>query len=354
MRRTAMILVTALALTSCSLAGEDDGDEKEPSAEETTLTPGATVTLVTHDSFNLPGELVAAFEAESGQKLQIKKIGDALATELAITRDNPLGDAVFGIDNSFASLTLEEGVFADYQAELPEGADEFVLDAEDGDRLTPVDHGAVCVNIDKSWFAAKKLPAPTSLEDLADPAYKDLFVTPSAAGSTPGMLFLLATMDEYGDDWPDYWARLMDNGADVAKDWTEAYFSGFTGGGSGDRPIVVSYDSSPPFTIDKSTGEPTTAALLDTCIDQVEYAGVLENAENPAGARALVDFLVSPEVQAVVPDNMYVFPVDADAPIPTDWAKFATQPDEVYSFDADELAEDRQEWLTEWRGIVTR
>jgi thiamine transport system substrate-binding protein len=355
-RTTAILVVGALALTGCSLATEDGKDDPKATPEQTgTVVKGSTVTLVTHDSFNLPKPLLQKFQKDTGVKLKVRKIGDALATELALTKDNPLGDAVFGIDNSFASLTLEEGVFADYQAELPPGADEFVLDATDGDRLTPVDQGAVCVNIDKAWFAQHHLAPPTSLEDLTEPAYKDLFVVPGATGSTPGMLFLLATMDEYGDDWQDYWARLMDNGTNVAKDWSEAYFGGFTAGGEeGDRPIVLSYDASPAFTIDEKSGASTTAALLDTCIHQVEYAGVLENAKNPAAARLLVDFLVSPEVQAVVPDNMFVFPVDERAELPADWQKHATRPTSLYSFDADELAENRKTWLADWRDVISR
>ena len=58
--------------------------------------------------------------------------------------------------------------------------------------------------------------------------------------------------------------------------WEDAYTVDFTqGGGNGDRPIVVSYSSSPPFTVPKGGGKPTTSALLGTCFRQVEYAGVL-------------------------------------------------------------------------------
>ena len=103
----------------------------------------------------------------------------------------------------------------------------------------------------------------------------------------------------------------MANGTKLTEGWSDAYEVDFTqGGGKGDRPIVLSYDSSPAFTIDDD-GTSTTSALLDTCFRQVEYAGVLAGAENPDGAKALVDFLLTPEVQAALPDSMYVFPVDS-------------------------------------------
>ncbi len=143
---------------------------------------------------------------------------------------------------------------------------------------------------------------PQSLDDLADPTYQDLFVLPGAASSSTGLAFLLATIAEYGDDWPDYWTRLMDNGAKLTAGWSDAYEVDFTqGGGGGDRPIVLSYDSSPAFTIDGDAS--TTTALLDTCFRQVEYAGVLTGADNPEGAEAVVDWLLSPEVQAALPDE---------------------------------------------------
>lgn len=353
-RRTTATLLTALVLGGCSLSTGDD-DEGSESSDQQSVVPGSTVVLVTHGDFALPKELLRKFETETGLKLKVRAIDEGLPTQLALTQDNPLGDAAFGVDNGFASLTLGEDVFADYQADLPEGAEEYLLDGRDSDRLTPVDHGEVCVNIDKTWYAAHDQQPPTTLADLADPAYANQFVLPGATGSTTGFLFLLATIDEFGDGWEDYWSDLMHNGADVTKDWSDAYFGGFTGGNpDGDRPIVVSYDTSPPYTLDKKTGDSTTAALLDTCIPQVEYAGVLENANNPAAARLLVDFLVSPEVQQAIPSNMYMFPVDDTAPLPKDWVAHADQPSSVYPVDADEVADHRQEWLTSWRDVISR
>jgi thiamine transport system substrate-binding protein len=349
------LALAALTLSSCGLVGKEKA-APAPSTPLASAVPGSTVVLVTHGDFVLPDALLAKFEADSGLKLKVRKIDDGLPNQLALTADHPLGDAAFGVDNGGAPFTLAEGVFDDYQADLPVGASKYLLrGSSDKNRLTPVDHGAVCVNIDKTWFAQHKVEPPATLEDLTLPAYKNLTVLPGATGSTTGLLFLLATMDQFGDDWQDYWTRLDANGADITKDWSDAYYGGFSGGGDkGDRPIVVSYDASPAYTIDKKTGESTTAALLDTCIQQVEYAGVLQHAANPAGARELVDFFVSPEVQAALPENMYMFPVVTGTPLPEDWAAQAHEPSRVYTFNADDLAAHRTEWLSEWRDIITR
>lgn len=340
----AAALLTASA--GCSLVGDDGGGEA-PASDR--------VVLVTHDSFALPKPLERRFEEQSGYDLVVRGSGDAgtLTNKLVLTQDDPLGDVAFGVDNTFASRALDAGVFTPYDADLPAGAEQYRLPGDDDHALTPVDDASVCVNVDDTWFADHDLAPPTTLDDLVDPAYRDLFVTPGAATSSPGMAFLLATIAAYGDGWQDWWARLMDNGAKLVDGWSQAYEVDFTqGGGSGDRPIVLSYDSSPAFTV--SGGRSSTSALLDTCFRQVEYAGVLAGAQNPDGARALVDFLLTPEVQAALPESMYVFPVDSSVELPQEWARFAEQPTDPYQVDPAQVDEHRDEWLREWSDVTSR
>ncbi|PVG82447.1 thiamine ABC transporter substrate-binding protein [Nocardioides gansuensis] len=357
--RARMFAATALLVTGCSTMGGETAEAPEPSPS----TPGAAeeaggeVVLVTHESFHLPEKLVKAFESESGYDLTTRAAGDAgtLAAKLSLTADNPTGDVAFGIDNTFASRPLDEDVFDAFSPTLPEGAEDHVLE-EGADRLTPIDTGSVCVNIDRTWFEEEGLEPPRTLDDLVDPAYKGLFVTPGAPTSSPGMAFLLATVAEYGEDgWHDYWADLIANDVKIVDGWEDAYYGDFTqGGGKGTRPIVLSYDSSPAFTVPEGADESTTEALLDTCFRQVEYAGVLAGADNPVGGQAVIEWLLTDEVQSALPTSMYVFPVSATATIPDDWAKHAEQPTEPLEVSPEDIAAHREEWLTEWQDITTR
>jgi thiamine transport system substrate-binding protein len=353
MRMIALTLTAVLTASACSVIGAGDDDPGEGSASGD---GSKRVVLVTHESFVLPKELQQKFEQESGYDLVVRASGDAgaLTNKLVLTKDDPLGDVSFGVDNTFASRALEEGVFAPYAAKLPEGADRFLLAGDDDRALTPIDNASVCVNIDDTWFAQHDLAPPVTLDDLLKPAYKDLFVTPGAATSSPGMAFLLTTIAAYGAKWPDYWERLMRIGTKLTEGWSDAYQVDFTqGGGKGDRPIVLSYDSSPAFTI-ADDGTSTTSALLDTCFRQVEYAGVLDGAENPDGAKALVDFLLTPDVQAALPESMYVFPVDSTVELPADWAKFAQQPTDPFAIDPATIAEHRDLWLRMWSDVTSQ
>ncbi len=170
------------------------------------------------------------------------------------------------------------------------------------------------------------------------------------------MSFLLSTIAAYGaDGWQDYWTRLLGNGAKVVDGWEDAYYGDFTqGGAKGTRPIVVSYDSSPAFTVPEGSDESTTSALLETCFRQVEYAGVLAGAKNPAAAEAVIDWLLSDDVQAALPTSMYVFPVSDSVELPAEWATFATQPTDVLDVSPSDIAANREQWLTEWTDLATR
>ncbi len=342
--------VAVAALAACSPGASTAGSSGEDADR---------VTLVTHDSWSVPDEVVAAFEEESGYSLEVVPSGDAgsLTNKLVLTRGNPLGDAVYGIDNTFATRAVDEDVLAEHVPDdLPASAEELRLEGAAGDQLTPVDWGDVCVNADDRWFAARDLAPPETLDDLLDPAYEGLLVTPGASSSSPGFAFLLATIGRYGEDgWQEYWAGLLDNGAKVVSDWSEAYEVDFTaGGGGGDRPLVVSYHSSPPFTIPEGKRRPTTSALLDTCFRQVEYAGVLEGAANPEGARALVDFMVSETFQEALPENMYVVPVDDSVELPALWARWAEPAPDPISVPAEEIAEHRSDWIRAWSDVTAR
>ena len=150
----------------------------------------------------------------------------------------------------------------------------------------------MCVNYDKAWFAEQGLEPPADLEALTDPAYADLLVVENPASSSPGLAFLLATIAEYGEDgWTDYWTRpARQRRRRSSTSWEDAYYGAFSGAGDGDRPLVVSYGSSPPAEVvfaDPPIDAPTTGVVDTTCFRQVEYAGVLRGTEHAAEAGQL-------------------------------------------------------------------
>ncbi len=320
----------------------------------------ATVTLVTHDSFAVSDGVLAAFERDHDVDVRILQGGDAgqVVNQAILTRDRPQGDVLFGVDTTFLSRALEAGIFEPYESPAASAVpDRFKEDAEH--RVTPVDHGEVCLNYDVGWFADRDLAPPSSLDDLADPRYRDLLVVENPATSSPGLAFLLASVARYGEDgWLDWWSAVRDNGVLVVDGWEQAFDGDFSAGaGAGDRPIVVSYASSPPVAVyfaDPQPAESPIGVVTASCFEQVEYAGVLAGTDHPEEARALVDFMLSPAFQEDVPLSMFVFPAVEGTALPVVFTRFAEVPDDPLTLPIDVIGEGRDRWTDEWTATVLR
>jgi thiamine transport system substrate-binding protein len=318
------------------------------------------VVLVTHDSFAVSKDVKAAFEAESGLRLRILQAGDANETlnRALLTAGDPQGDVIFGIDDSVLSRALEGDLLEEYRPDaLASVVGTYVVPY---DRVTPIDHGEVCLNVDRAWFADRRLPLPRRLEDLTDARYRNLLVVENPATSSPGLAFLLATVARFGDDgWQAYWRDLRTNGVLAVDGWEEAYTQQFSGaaGSPGKRPIVVSYATSPAAEVifaAKPLDVAPTSAIEDGCYRQVEYAGILRGARNEDGARKLIDFMLSERFQADVPGSMFVYPVREGVELPPAFVEHAIVPEDPLALPADDVDENRDRWVDEWTEIVVR
>lgn len=346
---TAVIALVGLS-TACSSTDSSGEDSK-------------TVTLVTHDSFAVSKSVLKKFTARSGYRVKVLRGGDAGAAvnQTVLNKGNPQGDVFFGVDNTLLSRPLGEGVFDSYEAEgLGKVPRELQLD-RGRHRVTPVDSGEICVNYDRGYFEKRKLDPPESLADLAEPEYKNLLVTSNAATSSPGLGFLLATVDEYGNGWKDYWKKLKANGVEVVDGWEQAYndrFSGSNGGkGKGDRPLVVSYASSPPVEVLGKKPLPAqapTGIAEKTCFQQTEFAGLLKGAKNPEGGKALLDFMLSKTFQEDLPLQMFVNPVREDAELPELFTKYGASVEDAAAMDPSKIAENREQWVKAWTSLVVK
>ena len=355
MRRPIPVLVVtamlAVSLSACSGAPSGEG-------ASSTSAP-TTVRLVAHDSFVVSEQLIADLEEQTGITLEVVTGGDAgtVVAGAILAAGAPTADVLFGVDNTLVSKAVDAGVFAPY---APAALDSLVPTLREdtaGGQVTPIDYGDVCVNIDDTWFAERGITPPATLEDLVRPEYRDLLVVQDPATSSPGLAFMLATIATYGDDWTDYWSRLDANGVKVAASWTDAYEGSFTRG-SGDRPLVVSYATSPPaeivYAADPKPERPSTSVMTSGCYRQVEYAGVLAGTPNEAAAQQVVDWLLSEPVQADVPLSMFVFPAREGTPLPEVFTKFAAQVDAPLQLDAGEVSASLADWLQRWGEVMGR
>ncbi|MEV6114156.1 thiamine ABC transporter substrate-binding protein [Streptomyces sp. NPDC052109] len=324
-----------------------------------------TVTLVSHDSWAVSKNVLQDFEKQTGYKVRVLKDGDAgqAVNKAILTKDDPQGDVFFGVDNTLLSRALDNGLFQPYSAKgLDKVGAPYQLD-QDRHRVTPVDYGDICVNYDKAYFSKHKLTPPRSFADLAKPQYRNLLVTENAATSSPGLGFLLGSAAQFGDTgWQDYWKKLKANGVKVVDGWEQAYYQEFSGSSEGkkaggDRPLVVSYASSPPAEVIYAKKRPSTAptGVADgTCFRQIEFAGLLSNAKNPKGAKAFIDFLVSREFQEDMPLNMFVYPVVQGAKVPTEFTEYGPAAQHPETMAPGKIAANRDQWVRSWTSLVLK
>ena len=319
------------------------------------------LTIMSHDSFNISKATIAAFEEANNVTLKIVKSGDAGAAvnQAILSKNNPLADLFFGVDNTFMSRALTADIFEAYDS--PRLADipaELKLDASN--RLLPVDFGDVCLNYDKAWFTEHAVAPPQSLDDLTLPAYKGLTVVQNPATSSPGLAFLMATVGAFGEPgYESYWKKMRANDVYVTAGWSDAYYGQYTRAKGGTRPIIVSYASSPPAEVHYSEtplDDAPTAAVLGTgaAFRQIEFVGILKGTKQPELARKLVDFMLSPTFQADIPLNMWVFPAVSNTPLPEVFTKYTQTAQNPVLLTPDAIESGREKWIETWTDIVLR
>ena len=291
-----LIILTIFSLTGCQEQGP------------------RVLKVMTHDSFAISEEVLAAFEEEHNVTIEFLAAGDtgSAINKAILSVGNPLADVFYGLDNTFLSRALEEDVFIPYESPLLEKVDD-ALKLDEQFRVTPVDFGDVCLNYDIAYFEENSLTPPADLADLLQPEYMGLVVVENPATSSPGLAFLMTTIANYGEDgYLDYWQGLTENDLLVVDSWEQAYYTEFSRWG-GSRPIVVSYASSPPFEVlyaEEPMDEPPTSVVTAnaSCFRQIEFAGILNGTENEDLAKAWIDFMLDTTFQEDIPLQMYVFP----------------------------------------------
>ena len=317
-----------VAVTACSSSSSNSSIDATPNE----------VTLLAYDAFTPQEGIFDAFTAATGAKVKVVTGGDSgvLISKAILTAGTPEGDVLWGLDNTLLSRAQKAELLTSYE---------------------PVDTGDICVNYDKRWFASRNIAPPTSLEDLALPAYKNLLVVQDPVASSPGLGFLLGTIAHFGvDKWQNYWKSLKENGVRVSPDWTSAYTIDFSGSsGKGKYPLVISYGSSPPAEVlyaEKPIDTPPTAVIESTCFRQTEYVGALRGTRNPNLAVQLISYLLDVPFQESMPLSLFVFPVNKKAALPELFTKFAVAPKNQLTLDPTDIEKNRDAWLNSWREII--
>ncbi len=373
MKKNNLFLILTLLLIFCSSCSQEQKEAENSSSTNESAENSVSdsneisnisetpreITIMTHDSFSVSAEVIKSFEKTCNAAVKFIKAGDAgeALNKAVLSKNNPLADVFYGVDNTFLARALKEDIFLSYPSPMLAKIDEqFKLDPEN--RLLPVDFGDVCINFDKNWFVQHNLLPPSNLDDLTKQEYHSLLVVENPATSSPGLAFLLTTISRFGEEaYLDFWKKLKANEVLVTNGWKEAYWGKFTAASKGDRPLVVSYASSPAaevFFAKETLEESPTGALISdgSAFRQIEFAGILKGTDRIELARKLMDFLLSETFQADIPLQMFVFPTNKSTPLPDVFIKHARLTDHPAHVSATVISEKRERWIEEWTELM--
>ncbi|MEA2101356.1 MAG: thiamine ABC transporter substrate-binding protein [Thermodesulfobacteriota bacterium] len=348
MKRYLWLIILVLVFCGC------DRDNKG--------TQPITLTIMTHDSFSIGEKTVKEFEGANHVTLRFIKAGDAgeAINKAILSRNNPMADVFYGVDNTFLSRALKGNIFEPYDAPMLSKVSSRFMPSGCKGRLTPVDYGDVCLNYDKAWFKKRHIAPPACLEDLVKPEYRNLLVVENPATSSPGLAFLFTTIGHFGEQgYIGFWKGLKANNVLITNGWEDAYWGRFSASSQGDRPIVVSYATSPPaevhFAEERPADAPTAAVLgKGSVFRQIEYAGILKGTKHPELSRRVIDWFLSRKFQEDIPLQMFVFPVNADACLPEVFKKYAGIADNPVEITPEEIAANRDKWIQAWTQVMLR
>ena len=354
--RSLVLLVAALlAAFAVACGGDEPAEPAQPPEPTSTPAPAGptTLTVITHDSFDVSDGLIEQFEQEHNARVELIAGGDAneVVNRAILNAGNPEGDVLFGVDNLSYQRAVAAGVFRAYasarRGDIPAG-----VRAQLGDSLllTPIDYGWVNLNFDPEAG-----DPPSTLEELTERQWRGKLVVQDPATSSPGLQFLATTIAYFGEGrWQQFWRDLRDNEVRVEQGWSDAYYTHFSVYG-GDRPLVVSYTSSPAaeffFSEEPLTEPPTRNVIPSPLFRQVEAAAVLEGTGNADLAGKFIDFMLSDAFQQQIPETMFVYPVIPDLELP-EWWSWADVDVETASIEF--TAEDVDRWIREWTEIMRR
>lgn len=311
-----------------------------------TLAGAADLRVYTYDSFVSewgPGpQLETAFEKQCGCDLEYIAVEDGVSilNRLRIEGSGNKADVILGIDDALIEETRDTDLIQPHGLDLSGLRPE--LGWQDTD-FVPFDYGYFAFVYDST-----RVSQPVdSLRALIDSDASVIYQDPRT--STPGQGLMLWVKSVYGDAAPDAWKRLAGHTVTVTKGWWEAY-SLFL---EGDADYVLSYSTSPAYhVVAEQKTRYRAAQFSEGHVAQIEVGAVTRTSAHPELAKQFLEFLISPEAQAIIPVTNWMLPVINGVELPQVFSDLI-RPERI-GFTPQEVYEQRRDWLHEWRSAASQ
>ncbi len=306
------------------------------------------LTIYTYDAFAAdwgPGpKIKAGFEKTCHCTVEIIASDSSIGSlrKIQLEQKNPKADVILGLDTNLAEIARETGLFVDH------GADTARLSlpiAWSDAQFLPFDYGYFAF----IYNSEKLSTPPQSFNDIVAAADDFKIIIQDPRSATPGLGLLLWVKQAYGEKAATIWQGLASNILTVTKGWSEAYNLFL----KGEADMVLSYTTSPAYHIIAEKDERYRAAPFDEGhYMQIETAAVLKSSKHQKLARRFMQYMISDDVQALIPETNWMLPVTKVADGLNPVFNRLHVPKLSLLKSGTEVAANRKNWIAEWQASL--
>jgi thiamine transport system substrate-binding protein len=313
-----------------------------------------TLTVSTYDTLAAEGGWGAAvfqrFEKRCGCKVRVLTAGDAgqivARLRLDAERGKPSSQVLLGIDqNTWHQARAHVEPWGEWR---PRGYGKLLAETRVEEGFLPFDHGAFAFIADRDALREAGLAEPSRLDDLLAPGWKRNVILQDPRTSTPGLAFVLWASKSKD---ASFWGRFRAQWLTLAPGWDAAYALFL----KKEAPLVWSYVTSQAYHAEHGDRAGRYRALLfeEGQPLQIEGAALVKGALEEPGARdrarAFLEYLISPEAQALVPRTNWMLPALKGVKLPESFRRLP-KPKRLVRVDASAADVDRA--LAEWSRAI--
>ena len=306
------------------------------------------LTVYTYDSFASewgPGpKIKEAFEKDCDCTVIFVGLDSSIGIlgRLQIEGTSSSADIALGLDTNLMAIASQTDLFEDHEINLygKLALPATSLSPWSDPHFVPFDWGYFAFVYDQEKLASP----PTSMAALLDASNDLRVVIQDPRTATPGLGLLLWMNAIYPDDTINAWKKIAPKITTVTKGWWDAY-SMFL---EGEADMVLSYSTSPAYhMIAEGKTNFKAARFAEGHYTQIEVAGILKASPNKGLARQFLTFLISDEVQTILPTTNWMYPAGQVA-VPNAFETLI-KPGTAYLFSPETVASKRADWTNIWR-----
>jgi len=293
-------------------------------------------------------KLFAPFEKANKCEIQVVNCDDGgnMVERLKREKKKPLADVILGLHQGFMEEVLNEELLQPYQAKRLQLFDKNYL-FDPSYHLIPYAYGHLGIIYNDLLISHP----PQTFGELQDPIYRNLLLVPDPRTSSIGRGALVWSVAAFGQEgFRHFWNSIQKNIKTMPVSWADGY-ARFK---KGDAPMIIGYTTFPAWCIQYENTEHIKCVVpQEGSYTLYSAAGIVRDTPQEELAEKFVDYLLSPQIQGIIPYTLSIYPLDKSIYTPN---SFALMPINIHplndNLQMEELQNKTLEWLNRWTKII--